>query len=184
MNLKNHLIIENLKNWYFVDSVLLNGHAKKIIKDNKEFNEFISLKAALLSNLNEFYKYIGYSPKNEIPEYENVLKENAVKDARKSKALAAKMIQSESFKNHMKKVIIKEFKTNPSKSHINEVSDKVIKNRFSKICLDNVLIGIPLIKCQNKSRVGDFKAQMLEQAYLLIRSDLINIAEKQLLKKT
>lgn len=182
MSIKNHIITENLKNWYFIDSVLLNGYAKKVIKDSKQYNEFITLKAALLNNLNEFYKYIGYVPNNKIPDTEKVLKEQAVADAKKTKLVAAKMIQSESFKKHMKKIVLSEFKKTPDKSHIDVISEKVIKTRFSKICLDNILVGVPMIKCKNPDRTTDFKAQMLEQAYLLIRSDLIKIAEKYELK--
>ena len=186
MSIKNHIITENLKNWYFIDSVLLNGYAKRVIKDSKDYNEFIALKAALLNNLNEFYKYIGYVPENKIPETEKILKECAVADAKKTKKVAAKMIQSESFKKHMKNIVIKEFKRTPDKSKIDLISEKIIRTRFSKICLDNILVGIPMIKCKNQDKVSDFKAQMLEQAYLLIRSDLIKIAEKSqvLSKKT
>ena len=56
-------ISEILRDWYFIDSVLLNGHAKTIITDSKDYHLYLSLKKALLTDLSEFYNHIGYDSK-------------------------------------------------------------------------------------------------------------------------
>ena len=175
---KNLLITEMLRNWYFIDSVLLCEHAKKCITDDKDYQEYISLKAALMSDLYEFYSYIDYIPKtNKLPSNSVQLQEQAVQLARKSKAISAKMIESQDFKNHLKNVIINEFKKN-SKRNVNAISDTVINERFLKMTLDNMLIGVPIIECANKEKIDDFRGGLLEQAYLTVRSELVQISEK------
>jgi hypothetical protein len=174
---KAMFISEMLKNWYFIDSVLLNEHAKKCITDSKQFNEYVSLKAALLSDLNEFYKYIDYSPKGvKIPEDHKVLQEQAVQMAKKSKSVAATMLECKDMKNHLKKMIMTEF--SKTKKDVNAISDRIINERFIKMSLDNMLIGIPVLECKNKEKVSDFKGGMLEQAYLTVRSEMLKIARE------
>jgi hypothetical protein len=185
MNKKNTVLVaEMLKCWYFIDSVLLNGHAKKVIVKESDFNEYVSLKAAILSDLYEFYNYIDYNPKNtKIPENHKVLQEQAVYMAKKSKIVSAKMLECSDMKSHLKKVIMSEFSR--TKNDVNDISDLVINERFTKMALDNILIGVPVLECKNQSKVSDFKSGMLEQAYLSMRSEMLKIAKvyNPLLKK-
>jgi len=185
MNKKNtELVTEILKCWYFIDSVLLNGHAKKVIVKESDYNEYVSLKAAILSDLYEFYNYIDYVPKNvKIPENHKILQEQAVHMAKKSKAVSAKMLECSDMKSHLKKVIMSEF--SKTKKDVNEISDYVINERFTKMALDNMLVGIPILECKNKLKVSDFKGGMLEQAYLTMRSEMFKISKiyNPLLKK-
>ena len=178
MKNKTLLISEMLKNWYFVDSVLLNGHARNVIKENEDYTEYISLKAALLSDLYEFYRYIGFSPSNKsLPSNNKALQENAVECAKKSKRVAASMIERKDFRDHIKHSVIKEVKKNTNPDII-KLSDTIINERFLKMALDNMLVGIPIIACENKNKVNDFKSGILEQAYLTIRNDMVQIAKK------
>lgn len=172
------LICENLKNWYLIDSILLNGHAKKVIVSENDFQEYISLKAALLSNLFEFYRHIDYIPRDRtLSRSDRQLQECAVRDAKKSKSVAASMIQSESFVSTIKSFILKEAKEKNIKN-IREFSDKIITSRFLKMALDNMLIGVPVIESNDPSKCSDFKGELLEQTYLTIRSDLIKMTSK------
>ncbi|MCX5841393.1 MAG: hypothetical protein NTY16_08080, partial [Deltaproteobacteria bacterium] len=140
--------------------------------------EYISLKAALLSDLCEFYRYIGFAPSNKtLPSNNKVLQENAVADAKKSKKIAATMIERKDFRDHIKKSVIKEVKKN-SNPDIVKLSDTIINERFLKMSMDNILIGAPIIECANKDKINDFKSGILEQAYLTIRSDMVQIAKK------
>jgi hypothetical protein len=175
---KTPLILEMLRNWYFVDSVLLNDHSKHCITDNKDYQEYISLKAAMISDLYEFYNYIGYCPKiNSLPQDHRQIQEMAVKAAKKTKSVSARMIESKSFKDHMRSVILKEFK-NTKSSDVKSISDRIINERFLKISLDNMLLGVPIIECTKQNKISDFKGQLLEQAYLTIRSEMLKIAKK------
>ena len=167
-----------------MDSVLLNGHAKKVIVKESDYNEYVSLKAAVLSDLYEFYNYIEYGPKDKkIPESHKILQEQAVHMAKKSKVVSAKMLECSDMKSHLKKVIMTEF--SKTKKDVNIISDSVINERFIKMALDNMLVGIPVLECKNKSKVSDFKGGMLEQAYLTMRSEMFKIAKdyNPLLKK-
>ena len=178
MKNKALLISEMLKNWYFIDSVLLNGHAKNVIKEDADYNEYISLKAAMVSDLYEFHRYVGYTPSDKkIPSTVKSLQENAVLCAKKSKRVAASMIERKDFRDHIKNTVIKEVKRNANPDII-KLSDTIINERFLKMALDNVLVGAPIIECENKDKLNDFKSGILEQAYITIRNDMIQIAKK------
>ena len=178
MNKKILISSEILRDWYFIDSVLLNGHAKNVITEDKDYEEYISLKGALLSDLNEFYNYIDYTPQNKkIPNNDKLLQESAVLTAKKSKKLSANMIERKDFKSSLKKQIVKEFNANP-KQDVDTLSDRIINERFLKMTMDNILIGIPVIECKNKEKTNDFKGGILEQAYLTVRNDMIQFAKK------
>jgi hypothetical protein len=38
--------------------------AKKVITDQKDYDEYVSIKAALLNNLYELYSYVQYDPRD------------------------------------------------------------------------------------------------------------------------
>jgi hypothetical protein len=171
------MVVEILRDWYFIDSVLLNNHAKHTITEEKDYNEYISLKAALLSNLQEFYSHIGYKPANGIPGDHRKLQISAKDEAIQSKAVAARMLENKDMLNHMKSVIKEQFEKNPN-ANLTEVSDGVLHKRFSKMCLDNTLVGVPMLTCENSNNTLDFRGEILEQSYLTIRSQLISICEK------
>lgn len=179
MNIKRTLLVsELLRDWYFIDSVLLNNHAKKCITEDKDYEEYISLKAALLSDLFEFYNYIGYNPKDKkIPLNDRCVQENAVIAAKKSKKISARMIERDDIKSYLRKKILQEF-DKKSNQDITELSDNLINERFLKMTLDNMLIGIPIIECANKDKISDFKGGILEQAYLTVRNEMVQIAAK------
>ena len=171
------MIVETLRNWYFIDSVLLNDHAKYAITEKKDFEEYISLKAALMSDLQELYNHVGYKPENNVPSNHRKLQESARHLAIKSKEIAARMLENKDMMTHMKKVIREQFEKKP-KTDFTVLSDKVINERFMKMCLDNILVGKPMLTCEHQDKVSDFKAEILEQGYLTIRSDMIKIAKK------
>ena len=176
---KTPLRVEILRDWYFIDSVLLNDHAKHAITEDKDYQEYISLKAALLSDLHEFYTHIEYTPLTEsVPENHRALQEMAVNTAKKTKVVSASMIERKDFMTAIKKRILSEIKRKGGESDPTTISDNIINERFLKICLDNVLVGGPIIECGNKSRIDDFKGDILEQAYLTVRSEMIKIAKK------
>lgn len=178
MNIKkNKLIAEVLKDWYFIDSALLNSHAKNIITDNKDYESYISLKSALLSDLHEFYNHIDYTPTSSIPKSVRHLQESAVIDSKKSKSVSAKLLETATFKRQLKSMVINEFKKD-QKRDLTMVSDRIINERFLKMTLDNMLIGKPMIECKNKKAAVDFKGSILEQAYMTVRTEMIKIASK------
>lgn len=176
MKTERRLVAENLKNWYFIDSVLFNDYADNVIQDEGLLEEYNKSKEALLNNLTEMYSYVGYKSSRYFSDDAIQLKKMAVDDAIKTKTIAANMIKHESVKNSVKKRVIREFAEHPSKKYLTEFADKLIKNRFKKLCLDNILIGVPVIESKRKDNINDFRFQMLEEAYYLLRNSLIKIS--------
>ena len=171
------MVIEMLRNWYFIDSVLLNDHAKHAVTEDKDYKEYVSLKAALLSDLTEFYRHIGYKAKQSLPSSHRALQESGRNLAIESKSIAARMLENKDMVSHMKKVVKEQFEKDPQ-TDVSNLSDRVINERFLKMSLDNMLIGKPMLTCENQDKVDDFKSEILEQGYLTIRSDMIKIAKK------
>jgi len=165
-------IIENLKHWYVIDSILLNEHASKVFAKGSDYKQYLVLKAALLSNLYEFHRHVGFDPKDKKYSSDKVLQESAVESAKSGKALAAKMIQRPEFKKHIKEFIVREsVKRKVDKS---EFSRKVISERFMRMALDNVLVGLPLLESANPEKAKDFEGEILEEAYRMMRTSLIH----------
>ena len=177
MNEKIQMIVEMLQNWYFIDSVLLNDHAKYAITEKKDYDEYVALKTSILNNLREFYSYIGYQPANLIPRNHKQIQESARLKAIESKSISARMLEHKDMLNHMKKVI-KEHFNNTADKDLSSVTDKVVNERFIKMSLDNILVGKPILQCEHKDKVSDFKAEILEHSYLTLRSEMLKIAKK------
>ena len=167
----------NLRNYYTVDSILLNEHAKFHFKNNDDFNDYVSIKAAMLSTLFEFYQHIGYVPVEKL-KFENSkqLAESAVVYAKKSKALAANMIQKPAFIQEIKNQVREGVRQNKV-SDVKGFSRKVVTERFNRMCLDNVLIGIPMLEAKHPEKAKDFKGKILEEAYMTMRNSLIRHAK-------
>jgi len=179
--MSRQLISENLKNWYVIDSILLNGHAKNMFIEGKAYKEYISLKSAMLSNLYEFYQHIEYDT---VKQYKNstVLQEAAVASAKVGKSTAAKMLQKPEFKKLIKNIVVKESERREIKD-LQLLSNNVINERFLRMSLDNALLGIPLLESNNPSKLKDFKGEILEESYRLMRTALIKLVKTSKLKK-
>lgn len=166
-----------LENWYIIDSVLLNGHAKGKIKSPKLFEQYVSLKAAFLHTLFEFYSHINYIPRYEdgLPKSVKALTEQAKLSAKSSKKIAASILHKENVREALKKRIIKEAEERKI-TDMNTFSDKIIKEKFIQFSLDNALMGLPLLESSNKKALDDFKGQMLNESYKMYRNAIIQLA--------
>lgn len=175
--LKKSLQTKVLENWYLIDSVLLNGHAKSKIKSPKLFEQYVSLKAAFLHTLYEFYCHINFMPRYEdgLPKNVKALTEQAKCSAKASKKIAADILHKESVREALKKRIIREAEEKNIKD-MDSFSDKIIKEKFIQFSLDNALIGLPLLESANKKALDDFKGQMLNESYKMYRNAIIQLA--------
>jgi hypothetical protein len=170
---KKKTIVESLKAWYIVDSILLNDHARTYFKENKDFKEYIITKAALISTLHEFYNHIGYKTKN-VYKTDKMLQESAVMASKTSKAVTASMLQKPTFKTYLKNYIMKESVTRKVKD-VKSFQKNVIFERFLRMSLDNALIGVPLLECKNNIKKQDFTRDILEESYRMLRTALIHL---------
>jgi hypothetical protein len=171
-------IIENLKHWYSIDSLLLNEHASKAFVKGSDYKEYLVLKSSLLSNLYEFHNHIGYKPKDVEYGSDKVLQESAVKLAKTSKALTSKMMQRPEFMKQIKESLKHEVTDKAA------FSSKLISERFTRMNLDNILIGLPLMESVSPNKAKDFEGAILEEAYRMMRTSLIHhVKNSELVKK-
>jgi len=167
--------IKNLENWYVIDSILFNDHAKKVIKEAKQFEQYISLKGAMLSSLFEYYNHIRYIPKYpEQPTSVKTLTESAKQNAIFAKKMAANIMAESRVREALKKKIVREGRNSPD---MNKFADKVIKEKFTQLALDNALVGIPVIESTKKAACDDFTGQMLEDSYKQMRNAIVRLSK-------
>ena len=166
----------NLENWYSIDSILFNGHARNIIREGSAYREYCVLKAGLLSNLFEYWNHVGYKPKNRvIPNTVKTLQESAVNTAKKSKMLASDMLSKNSVKTSLKNYIISE-STSRNITDLDSFQGKIIHEKFMQISLDNCLIGIPLLESESINSTCSFECQILEKAHKMNRDAIVRLA--------
>jgi len=173
---KRAVITKNLENWYVVDSLLFNNHARSVIAEGSTFVEYVSLKASMLSNLYEYWNHVKYTPvKPQDIQKERVLQENAVNTAKHAKSLASNMMNKEKTKAMITEMVITEAKKR-GVSKTDEISSKIIHEKFMNMAIDNALIGIPLLESRQVENSNDFKGQILEDAHRLMRENLVRLA--------
>lgn len=170
------VIAKNLENWYIIDSVLFNAHAREVIKEGKVFKEYIALKASLLSNLYEYWQHVQYTPVDDsTPTKVKTLQESAVVTAKKGKALAAELLTRDKFKARLKTHIVAESKKHDIKD-LNAFQAKVVEERFKQFALDNCLIGLPLLESKSPDAKCNFECKILEDAHRLMRDNLVRLS--------
>jgi len=170
------LMTKILEHWYAIDSLLFNDHAKYVIKEGSKFREYITLKQATLSSLYEYYQHIKYNPIIESTGSEKVLIENARKSAIYGKKLASNILNKESVRSALSKKILREAKENNIKD-VDGYSSVVVREKFTQISIDNVLIGVPILECVCKECCNDIKGQVMEDAYKMLRNNLIELSQ-------
>jgi len=173
---KNQIIGLILREWYTIDSVLFNGHARNVIAGQRDFNEYIALKGALLENLYQYYIHVDLRSSRKLPVKEQVLQEMATSDARKAKATAAKLMNDPSSKQKIKSRLIREMRSRKIKN-VNAFTDKFVQERFLQYSLDNALVGIPLLEAKNLDpQCKTFTCKLLEEAHKTYRDQLVALA--------
>lgn len=185
MDEKRKKIVKMLENWYLVDSVLFNNHAKKAITKGKDFKEYITIKASFLSNLFEMWDHIEY-----VPGFEStvasvkILKESAAASAKKGKSLASDIMTKNDAIQKIKSKVIKESKDKKNVD-ISKLSEKIIREKFMQMSLDNCLIGIPLLESKSSKKLSgdDFKGEILADAYKMLRDSIIHLSRTVKLQK-
>ncbi len=179
MAVKSNVKIRVLESWYIIDSLLFSDHARNVIKEGSMFREYVSLKGAILSNLYEYYSHIDFNPVygKAAPTSVRALTESAKINASKARKLSSNILKKEGIKEALKNRIAKESKVRKIKN-IGKFTDKIITEKFIQIALDNALIGLPLLEAKNMKKCNDFKGQILEDAYKMMRNSIIEIARK------
>tara|TARA_Y100000310_G_C20673779_1_gene811710 strand:+ start:2225 stop:2797 length:573 start_codon:yes stop_codon:yes gene_type:complete len=186
MNEKRKKIVKILESWYLVDSILFNNHAKKVITKGKDFKEYVTMKASFLSNLYEMWDHIGYVPNMESDVSSvKILKESAVISAKKGKSLSSDIMMKDGSIQKIKSKVIKESKDKENVD-VTKLSEKIIREKFVQMTLDNCLVGIPLLESKETKKLSgeDFKGEILADSYKMIRDSLIHLSRTAKMQKT
>ena len=168
--------MQQLKNWYVVDQILFESDAKDVIKSGNEYKEFITLKTSFLLNLNEFYQHINIRPDKTTYADTKILQESAQKYAKKSKAIAALLVNKPEMKKILTEHTVSQFKRSNKRMPVEKISDIVIEAQFKSYAMDNAFVGIPLMENHFDLIPNDFKSAILHEAYRLQRDALLKLA--------
>lgn len=175
-NMKAATISQVLKEWYTVDSILFNDHARNVIREGSVFKEYMVLKANMLSNLFEYYMHVGIKPVGESISDIKQLQESAVTIARKCKKLSSAMMVKESTQLKIKEKILAEAKA-LNTDNLEGVADAVIEEKMMQYSLDNALIGLPLLEAVKlDAKCKSIKCKLFEQSHRTYRNSLIHLA--------
>jgi len=173
----NPKTVRQLKNWYIVDHILLDGDSKKSIKSKKVFEEYVTLKASFLQNLNELYESFKIETKD-MATSDKVLQEHALLYSKKCRATSAYMLENnKQVKKHMSQLVITESKR-AKNADIKKISKIVTESQFKKLSMDNAFIGMPLLENDISLIPNGFKNEILHEAYKLQRDELLKITMK------
>jgi len=162
---------EVLKHWFGIDQILFNGPAKNFL-DEDVLKQYLSTKGALLSNLFEVYKKIGYKPENNF---------KTVADM----SQAANEL-AENFKNHANEILSKTSVLKLVKEEIKElgsteglteeqVAKYVVLKRRNATALDAMLFEA-FTSLPNKDALNDWQGKVLIDAHKSLRDSLIDIS--------
>jgi len=162
---------EVLKHWFGIDKVLFDNPAKNSLSE-EALSQYFSTKGALLSNLFEIYKKVGYTPDAafktvaEMAEHANSL---AIESKEK-----ANTILGESSVLKLVKEEIKELGTIEGLTE-GQVAKYVVLKRRNATALDSMLFeGFASLNI--KETLNDWEGKVLIDAHKTLRDSLIDIS--------
>jgi hypothetical protein len=178
MSKPRYSTMQQLRNWYVVDQILFENDAKNVIKKGNDYKEYITLKASMLLNLNEFYQNIKIDSDKTKYKNSEMLHESALMYAKKSKAVAALLVNRPEWKKVLTEQTVSQFKRSNKSLPVEKISDIIIEAQFKSFAMDNAFVGIPLLENKFELIPNDFKSQIYYEAYKLQRNALIKLANK------
>ncbi len=169
-------VIEQLKNWYVVDHILLNEDAKIYFKESDVFLEYAIMKASFLTNLFEFYDHVNIRIDNTKYKSSQVLKESAIITAKQAKQVSAILLTKPAIRECMTSVVIKESKLHKDVD-VPDIVDAVTESQFLRYAISNAFVGLPLLESGKEYIPTDFKSEILYESFKLQRDSLIGFAK-------
>lgn len=177
MSLSKNSKVRVLENFYALDNVLLNSSVKKenlSENDKAVYEEYQSIKGALLSITIEMYNLVEHAPKQLNEKVDNnTLKEMAQESANIATKNAKKVITSEKGRGFIKEEL-KEEASNKKKLNIREEVDNKVSEMANKVAIDNLLIARTIYESKNPNKLNEWEGEILEDAYKVLRDSLVN----------
>lgn len=140
--------------------------------------EYLSIKGALLSVAVEMYKLIDHSPK--------VIKENittekldkmAIKSAKVARENCKRLVSSANGRSDVKKALRESLtKVKTKKVNIDEMVQTEIRKKAYGLAIDNLIIGRAISESKNFKKMNSWDGRILEDAYKVLRGNLVEAA--------
>jgi hypothetical protein len=179
MKLTKAAKIKLLENFYGLDYVFFWKPVKEVeVCCPVLVTEYLSVKGALLSTLIEMYRLVEYNPK-ELSEKINSKKlmEASFKVAEWAKEKAKDLMLKKRGRSYVKEQITKILESDPSKKkEIEKVTESKIKEQAYSFAIDTLLVARMLAESKSYSKLNDWKGKILEDAYKILRDNLIECA--------
>lgn len=171
MNKNKMLETHILGNWFGVDEILFGEKSAKDSLSEEAYKNYITTKAALLSNLFELYLKLEYftdskfSTEKELKEfytnYAKIVKEKSLNEMNTSEIVAE-------LKEDVERIVESEEKDK------SKVADIVLERAYKVFSLDNLLVA-EAITGGCASCVKDFEGKVLIGSYRTLRDKLIEM---------
>ncbi|MCK5018595.1 MAG: hypothetical protein KAS32_16160 [Candidatus Peribacteraceae bacterium] len=161
-----------LKHWYGMDEILFGKTSKEALS-GEVFEQYLSTKAAFLSNLFEIYKKVGFAPEGINFETIAELEEAGNEAGKDAKSRAKSLLENGS----VTKMVREEIKNLGSSEGLTEsqVAKYVIAKRRNAIAIDSMTMESVLSK-MNKAELKDWKGKVLVDAHKTLRDSMLEIA--------
>lgn len=160
-----------LKHWFGIDQILFGGPARKFLT-NESLDQYLTTKGALLSNLFEIYKRVGFEGKDKhktVAEMANA----GIIIAKKSTSRAKTLFENATVRK-MLKAEVKEFSGSVNLAE-KQVAGFVVKKRFAATAIDSMILESVLSKTA-KDNLVDWQGKVLVNAHKTMRDALIDIS--------
>lgn len=179
MKLKKESKIRIMENFYSLDYVFFGKPVSKVKTCCPVFiEEYLSIKGSLLSLMIEIYQLVRHSP----PVISEAINTHDLFEMAKSSAKIAR--------DNSKKLVVSVKGRSDIKTDLNEsiskiksrkinieklVQDKIRTKAFS-LAVDNLLIGRTLQESKKYEKLNTWNGRILEDAYKILRDNLVNSA--------
>lgn len=178
--------IRVLENFYSIDYTLLGKKISDIDTGcsicEEYIKEYVSSKAALLSVVREIYELINHNPEKLSKKItESKLMNMAKKSAKIVRINSSNIIRSSKGRKSIRESIKVKVKSgNVNEGEIPSVVESEIKKKAFSIALDNMLIARSLTESKRSGikKMNSWNGRILEDAYKILRDDLIEAAEQ------
>lgn len=160
----------NLSNFYGIDRILFGRNNPKDVLSEDDFKGYTTAKGALLANVYDIYKKIGYETSKKFTDAKGLVEygiDRADKSIQRANAIIESDLVSNAIKNDLQKIV-------ESKEDVDEkeVAKNLVVESVQKIALDSFLLEGPVANSCPLC-LEDWKGKILIDAHKSLRDSLI-----------
>lgn len=164
----------NITNWYAIDSILFENRPLNDVLTEEEHKNYLVAKGAALSNLFEIYVKLDYVPSYKFSNLKE-MEEFGRKRGKLAKERAAELLTTDGISEEVREEIEKtELSEGVSKE---DYARYLVSKKLKSTALDIVMIESALATSKNKTKLTDYKGQILTDAYKVFRDALLKYSE-------